>query len=564
MSVEKILEFLLKIETEYGNSFFHPEMSVQFKGVVSDYLNGYENAEIRDFVIELHKSGVLAETNIGNISDLKKIVSSFQQKYQPKIKSSIMCPVCNTKNNIKANFCSQCGHMFQKLNNYCPNCKDILSKHVKFCPNCGFMIIKKVDKTKLDSKLIDELITMAEKDSDSEIQELIGDRYTEKKEIRKAFTWYRKSASQGNLSSQCKLANIYISEEKWDDAFRWYKKAADSGFPEGQYQLGIRFFCGEGCLKDKKKAFEWTMKAAKQNHPLAQFHIGDDYFYGKNGEERNYKKAFEWLSKSSCNVDSGRCLYLLGDCYIEGLGTNENKEKAFECYRKSARTGNILGKAKLARCYKNGIGTDVDYDEAFELFSSIRYEKVPAWVLYELGCMYYYGEGCEENEEAGVELWEIAAKKGNHDAKSELDDLEDGESTYYDDDEDAYAKQGSSSEIEINGSWSWSLDDGEFSIDIEEIKNCSHWETGELKLILWYADEPYHGGHLQGEEMGSVFLSCGLSKFDSLKNISETFSCTGNPYSGDYYNVITVNEYHEDGKWYIVGYSNGSSKNHWS
>lgn len=218
----------------------------------------------------------------------------------------------------------------------------------------------------------------------------------------------------------------------------------------------------------------------------------------------------------------------------------------------------------MQNAIKEGNGIDIDEEKAFEIFSSLRYEKVPAWVLYELGDMYFYGEGCSEDEEEGVGLWEKAAEKGNLDAQNELDDLEDGEGTYYDDDESAYAKQGSSSEIEINGSWSWELEDGEFTIKLDEIKNTSHWETGELKLILWYAEEPYSGGHLNGEEMGEVYLTSGLSRFDALEDLSEDFTCTGNPLSDDYYNVITVNEYHDDGKWYIVGYSNGSKKNHWS
>lgn len=351
MDIAKISNFLMLVASDYDKSYFLPENSIQFKGVVGDYLNGYENTEIRDFLIELHQTGALVEVDIEDTERISEIMEDFEKKYQAKERENGICPVCNAKNDIGANFCSQCGHMFKKSEKRCPCCKNIISPNQKYCPSCGFNIVKKLDKSQLETKLTDELITLVEKDSDSEIQELIGDRFFEKKDIKKAFSWYRKSASQGNLSAQCKLASIYGSEKNWEESYSWYEKAANAGYSEGQYQLGIRYYCGEGCTKDKKKSFFWTMKAAKQNHGLAQFHIGDSYFYGKNGEQVDYSKAFEWLDKAAHNIDSGRCYFLLGECFSEGYGTSEDKKKAFKYYKKSAETGYLLGKAKVAKCY---------------------------------------------------------------------------------------------------------------------------------------------------------------------------------------------------------------------
>ena len=58
------------------------------------------------------------------------------------------------------------------------------------------------------------------------------------------------------------------------------RQAAEQGDTETQFNLGTRYFFGEGLLEDKAEGIKWYRKAAKQGHAEAQYNLGMCYFYG--------------------------------------------------------------------------------------------------------------------------------------------------------------------------------------------------------------------------------------------------------------------------------------------
>ncbi|MBQ5538953.1 MAG: sel1 repeat family protein, partial [Bacteroidales bacterium] len=68
--------------------------------------------------------------------------------------------------------------------------------------------------------------------------------------------------------------------------------------PEGQFNLGLKYYFGEGVSQNYAKAFEWWQKAAEQGRSDAQYNLGVMY---KNGEgvPKNINKAKEWYSKAA-------------------------------------------------------------------------------------------------------------------------------------------------------------------------------------------------------------------------------------------------------------------------
>ena len=91
---------------------------------------------------------------------------------------------------------------------------------------------------------------------------------------------------------------------------QWFKEA-EFGNAKAQYELGMRFFNGDGVEKSEKEAVKWWRQAAEKENAAAQ--------------------------------------YMLGFCYEKGYGVEQNKAEAVKLYRKAARKGDEDAKDALKR-----------------------------------------------------------------------------------------------------------------------------------------------------------------------------------------------------------------------
>lgn len=125
-------------------------------------------------------------------------------------------------------------------------------------------------------------------------------------------------------------------------------------------------------------------------------------------------------------------------------------------------------------------------------------------------------------------------------------------------------KKGTSSKVTIYNA-SYSYVNGECTLKASRVQNDSPWGTGKLKLVFWFSTNgKYTGDTLQGFKMAEVeFNDDGLIKGYGYPNVNLKAKMTGNPAPGTYQPVITVNEKHESGKWYIVGWSNFQNSQTW-
>ena len=124
---------------------------------------------------------------------------------------------------------------------------------------------------------------------------------------------------------------------------------------------------------------------------------------------------------------------------------------------------------------------------------------------------------------------------------------------------------GGASEVALSGV-SWQISGGRATIQADRVENLSPWNTGSLKLVLWYCKEQYSGeGSINGIQMAEGLISKeSLRRGNHFPDVSVTGFVTGNPAAGDYWSVVTVNECHADGAWYIVGHMNFRTQNHWT
>ena len=91
------------------------------------------------------------------------------------------------------------------------------------------------------------------------------------------------------------------------------KTRAANGDAEAQFNLGKRYYKGEGVTKDYAEAVRWWRKSAEQGHAKAQGILGYCYHSGE-GVTKDYAKAVRWLRKAAeqGHVDAKRRLNEMG------------------------------------------------------------------------------------------------------------------------------------------------------------------------------------------------------------------------------------------------------------
>ena len=117
----------------------------------------------------------------------------------------------------------------------------------------------------------------------------------------------RKAAEQGDAETQYSLGLRYYHGEgvvkDYALAVWWYRKAAEQGHSDAQNNLGVCYDNGEGVVKDYAEAVKWFRKAAEQGNSVAQYNLGIFYYRGK-GVVKNYAEAVKWCRKAAEQGDS--------------------------------------------------------------------------------------------------------------------------------------------------------------------------------------------------------------------------------------------------------------------
>jgi len=84
-----------------------------------------------------------------------------------------------------------------------------------------------------------------------------------------------------------------------DEAVSWFKRCADiHEHPQGQYELGVAFYTGEGVVEDEEEAVRLFRLASEQGHPSACYMLGDCLLDGI-GVEIDRGMALDWLVRAA-------------------------------------------------------------------------------------------------------------------------------------------------------------------------------------------------------------------------------------------------------------------------
>ena len=193
---------------------------------------------------------------------------------------------------------------------------------------------------------------------------------------KKSRSCYLKAIDAGDKSSEFNVAKLYEDEGEDKKAFSWYKKAADNGNYIAQYKMYIFYKEGKGTLTDSIKAQEWLKKSAKNGYQKAELRYGQ-YLVTKNkkseaitylraaadkGEvkayyplgklyfdKKQYKESYQMLAQADACADG---MYKLGYLKEHGKGTSRSYYSAYDFYKKSEKLGKKSAKNDVYRMSK--------------------------------------------------------------------------------------------------------------------------------------------------------------------------------------------------------------------
>ena len=84
------------------------------------------------------------------------------------------------------------------------------------------------------------------------------------------------SAKQGNAFAQCFWGNYCFEEGKVEEGFEWYMKSAKQGYIVAQIKVAECYYNGEGVEKNYDKAYEWLNISSRPQLDLTQNKLQND------------------------------------------------------------------------------------------------------------------------------------------------------------------------------------------------------------------------------------------------------------------------------------------------
>jgi len=194
------------------------------------------------------------------------------------------------------------------------------------------------------------------------------------------------------------------------EAVRWYRVAADAGHPAAQYNLGYAYAEGEGIKRSETEALYWYTQAAEGGHPAAQTALGLRYVDGAGVPEDAVEGA-RWLQLAA-EQGFAQAQFELGLLYFGTGGIQRDLAESLRWFLLAAEQDHVGAQQAAADLYIDPNGpVGLNYPEAIRLYT-LAAEAGDAAAQYDLGIMYALGEGVPvDNAEAYFWVF-LAAQAG--------------------------------------------------------------------------------------------------------------------------------------------------------
>lgn len=228
------------------------------------------------------------------------------------------------------------------------------------------------------------------------------------KEFIKFVPFPKNAKDLANL--QYYIGRCYYEQKQWKDALRYFVKSHENN-ADSLFYMGLCFKSGNGVPKDENKGTEYIKIAAQRNSKHALDFIASEELERKREEEEKQKKEKERRDAIESFKDKAYNAY-------------KNKEylKAVDFYNDAEKIGYYLD----SRDY-NLIG--VCYYQAERYLAALQYfcnavnsgdDAHSIAAMYNIGQLYEYGNGVDEDLKEAINWYTKAANKGERSAQYRL------------------------------------------------------------------------------------------------------------------------------------------------
>lgn len=266
---------------------------------------------------------------------------------------------------------------------------------------------------------------------DKNCLESLGDMYYwglyVKEDKEKAFSLYKDSIKEGNVSLYYKLGKLYEQEDNLEEALVNYYKGDENGDISSTQRLGVMYLNGEGVIEDKEKGLEYIKKAVKVGDANSIYILGIALL--KKDREKAKKYLIEAYRKGSYQaasilaregirdylrnkevnetellayvnsaMENGLPLgtYYYGVVNYYGIGIDKSREMAFLNFMEAAERGCDEAIITIANWYKHGIFLAKDIESSIAWYEK-AVERVNVQAILSLIEIYEKGIGGKED-----------------------------------------------------------------------------------------------------------------------------------------------------------------------
>ncbi|WP_372370909.1 serine/threonine-protein kinase [Candidatus Uabimicrobium sp. HlEnr_7] len=260
------------------------------------------------------------------------------------------------------------------------------SKNNNFSATLHLIDIFEKHKTALSQKDYIALLYKAAKKQHSVSIKNLADIYYKgqivNKNIEKALYWYKKLAENGDNSICLLLADVYLSEKKYQQRKQWLIKAAENKSANAKLLLAETYYYGIGEKVNFSKAKHWGKRAAetgelngiifytkllntsghnpikwhkiaaKKGHVKSMRYLANHFY-----KQKRFVQAFKWMKKAA-SQDDAPSMSNLGTLYALGNGVRQDFKTAYKWFHKSAQMGHFSGMSGLSKMYARGDGVE--------------------------------------------------------------------------------------------------------------------------------------------------------------------------------------------------------------
>ena len=246
------------------------------------------------------------------------------------------------------------------------------------------------------------------------------------------------------------LGTIEVSEDDFHEGVRAYANgdyatAYAKIFPlaelqnaDALYFLGLMYYNGHGVEQDYEQAAHTLRQSAKGGNIDAQNLLGVMYDHGK-GVPQNVEEAEQWFRRAAAaghaeaqqnlerllaSIEAAAEAATPADDLQKGLAAYNagDYETALAILTPLAKGGNADAQNNLGWMYDYGEGVEQNAEEAVKWYRRAA-KQGHAIAQNNLGKMYQYGEGIEQNDEEAIKWYRRAAEQGHAEARQNLEGI---------------------------------------------------------------------------------------------------------------------------------------------